>query len=118
MHSDFTVEVEHVLTEKTEIVHISRVKPYMDDDVGNTVQLQEVAEFSDRIWHSADCVKYLRHRYGVYEVPVSWNGLTSSGDTRGPLSVMYDDVPPKARAPFDKKRDSDLVRRSKDSISF
>lgn len=68
VHSDFILDVEYLLANKTEIVHISRVKPYLDSDVGNRVAPQEVAEFSDRGWHSVDVIKDIRLSRSIYEV--------------------------------------------------
>ncbi len=47
--SDFTVEIELLLTSTTVVVHVCRVKPYADASVGTPAQMQEVAEFTDRI---------------------------------------------------------------------
>lgn len=116
--SDFTVKVEHLLTHKQEVVHISRVRPYRDADVGSTVQLEEVAEFADRVWHSVDCIKDLRETNSVFEVLVSWKGLSTSGDTWEPLLTMFEDVPTKVRAFFKKKRASGMINRAKASIAL
>ncbi len=47
--SDFTVELEHLLTGTTAVVHVCRIKPYADASVGTQAQMKEVAEFTDRI---------------------------------------------------------------------
>ncbi len=52
--SDFTVEIEHLLTSAAAVVHVCRVKPYADASAGTPVQMQEVAEFTNRIWYSVD----------------------------------------------------------------
>ncbi len=48
--SDFIIEIEHLFTDATALVHVCRVKPYADASVGTLAQIQEVAEFTDRIW--------------------------------------------------------------------
>ncbi len=58
--SDFTVEIEHLLTSATAFVHVFRVKPYANASVGTPAQMQEVAEFTDRIWYSVDKIKEVR----------------------------------------------------------
>ncbi len=50
--SDFTVELEHLLTGTAAVIHICRIKPYAGTSVGTKAQFKEVAEFTDRIWYS------------------------------------------------------------------
>lgn len=116
--NDFTVEVEHLLNQKTEVVHICRVKHYVDSALGSTVQMAELAEFSDRVWHSVNTVKDVRESNGFFEVLVSWKGLSTAGDSWEPLENMFEDTPSKVRDFFRKKRASNLVQRAKDSINL
>ncbi len=58
--SDFTVEIEHLLTNATAVVHVFRVKPYADASVGIPAEMQEVAQFTDRIWYSVYNIKDIR----------------------------------------------------------
>ncbi len=58
--SDFTVEIEHLLTNATAVVHVCRVKSYADTSVGTPAEMQEVAEFTDPIWYSVDNIKDIR----------------------------------------------------------
>lgn len=118
VRNDFTVEVEHLLTGKKEVVHICRVKHYVDKDLGNTVQMTEIAEFTDRIWHSVNTIKDLRTHDGTFEVLVSWKGLAASGDTWEPISIMFEDTPSKIRDFFSKKRTSRLLQQAKNSIGL
>ncbi len=89
--SDFTVEIEHLLTTATAVVHVCRVKPYADASVGTPAQMQEVAEFTDRIWYSVDKIKNVREAAGHCEVLVAWKGLTTAGDSSEPLTVMFEE---------------------------
>ncbi len=52
--SDFTVELEHLLTGDTAVVHVCRVNPYADGSVRTKAQMKEVADFTDRIWYSVE----------------------------------------------------------------
>lgn len=49
--SDFTVEIEHLLTGETLTVHVSRIKMYADNLVGMPASLEDVATYSS---HSID----------------------------------------------------------------
>ncbi len=64
--SDFTVEIEHLLTSATAVAHVCRVKPYVDALVGTPAQMQEVAEFTDRILYSVDNIKDAREAAGHF----------------------------------------------------
>ena len=55
--SGFVYHLEHLLTEETEDIHVSRIKHYADSLVGTEVQMKEIVDFSDRIWYSADHIK-------------------------------------------------------------
>ena len=116
--SDFTVEVEHLLSQKKEIVHICRVKHYCDADVGNIVAMRELAEFSDRIWHSVDNIKDIREHNSTFEAFVSWKGLTSHGDSWEPLENMLEDVHRKVKTCFEKRRSTPLLNRARQSIQL
>ncbi len=76
--SDITVEIEHLFTCATAVVHVCRVKSYADASVGTPVQMPEVAEFTDRIWYSVDKIKDVRLAAGHFEVLVGWKGLTAA----------------------------------------
>ncbi len=69
--SDFTVEIEHLLTKATAIVHVCLVKQYGGASVGTPVQMKEIAEFTDRIWYSVDKIKHVREAAGHFEVLVA-----------------------------------------------
>ncbi len=43
--------------------------------------MQEVAEFTDRIWCSVDKIKEVRQAAGRFEVLVAWKGLSIAGDS-------------------------------------
>ena len=116
--SDFTVEIEHLLTKATAVVHVCRVKPYADASVGTQVQMQEVAEFTDRIWYSVDKLKDVREVSGHFEVLVAWKGLTTAGDSWEPLTVMFEDVPSKVREFFKRRRLNPILRRARASIGL
>ncbi len=58
--SDFTVELEHILTGTTAVIHVCRIKTYVDASVGTKAQFKEVAEFTDRIWYSVNKIKDIR----------------------------------------------------------
>ena len=60
--SGFVYREEHLLTEETEDIHVSRIKHYADSLVGTEVQMKEIADFSDRIWYSADHIKDLQEK--------------------------------------------------------
>ncbi len=114
--SDFTVEIEHLLISATAVVHVCRVKPYADASVGTPAQMQEVAEFTDRICYSVDKIKDVRETAGLFEVLVEWKGLTTTGDSWKPLTVMFEDVPSKVREFFERRRLNPILRRARASI--
>lgn len=43
--SDFSISVEHLISEKTEIVHVTRIRPYADFLTGTSAQIRDIAEF-------------------------------------------------------------------------
>lgn len=116
--SDFTVEVEHLLFHKKEIVHLSHFKPSVNNQIVKPAQLQEVVELSDWVWYSVDSVKDVRQNDNEFQVFVSQKGFTSAGDIWQPLTNMFEDVPRMVRAFFGKKRSSYLVKRTKSSIAL
>jgi len=116
--SDFTVELEHLLTEETLTVHVSRIKMYSEGLVGHQVELEDIADFTDRIWYSVDKIKDVRSTSGNFEVLVSWKGLTSHGDSWEPLTIMLEDVPTKVRSFFNRRRRSTLHKDAKASIGL
>ena len=95
--SDFAVELEHLLDGSTSITHVCRIRPYADALVGTRAQMQEVAEFTDRTWHSVERFKDIKEEDSHFKILVSWKGLTSTGDSREPLTTMYEDVPTKVK---------------------
>ena len=114
--SGFVYRVQHLITKETEDIHVSRIKHYADSLVGSPVQMKEIADFSDRIWYSVDRIKDLQEKNGKFEVLVSWKGLSESGDSWEPLTVMHEDVPSKVRQYFKRKRKTGLVKRALEII--
>ncbi len=47
--SDFTVDIENLLTNSTAVVHVFRVKPYAEASIGTLAEMQEGAQFTDRM---------------------------------------------------------------------
>ena len=47
--SDFTFKVKHLISQDTEVVHISRIKPYADSLIGTKVQMEKLAERTDKV---------------------------------------------------------------------
>lgn len=78
---DFTFEVERLLTKETEVVHVSRVKHYADSSVGAKVNMEEIAEITDKVWYSVDSFKNVRRNGANFELLVSWKGLSSGSDS-------------------------------------
>lgn len=111
--SDYIFKVEHLLTQDTEDIHISRIKHYADALVGTTAQMKEIADFSDRVWYSVDKIKDVRETDGNYEALVSWKGLSTSGDSWEPLTIMFEDVPMTVRAFFKRRRLNAVMKRDK-----
>ncbi len=101
---DFTVEIKHLLTSATAVLHVCRVKPYADASVGTPAQMQEVAEFMDRIWYFVDKIKDVRKSADHFEVLVAWKGLNAAGDSWEPLTVMFEDAQSNFRAIFKRRR--------------
>eukprot|EP00171_Calliarthron_tuberculosum_P000656 IDg656t1 len=58
--------------------------------------MQEVAEFTDRVWFAVHKLKDIREVSEKFEVLVSWKGPSTAGDSWEPLQIMYEDVPAKA----------------------
>ena len=116
--SGFTVRFEHLLTNETEDIHISRVKPYTDSAIDTPVQMKEIAEYSDRKWHSFDKIKDQRKVSDGFEALVSWKGLKASGDFWEPHQVMYEYVPSKVSVFFRRKRDSKTIRKAKVALKI
>lgn len=116
--SDFTFKVEHLITKQTEDIHVSRIKPYADDLVGQPAQMAEIADFSDRVWYCVDQIRDIREIEGEFQVLVSWKGLSTSGDSWEPLHIMFEDVPSKIRSYFQRRRQSDTMKRAKLSINL
>ncbi len=80
--------------------------------------MQEVAEFTDRIWYSVDKIKDAPEAADHFEALVAWKGLTVAGDSWEPLTVMFEDVPSKAREFFKRRRLNPILRRARASIGF
>lgn len=116
--SDFTLEVEHLFTEEKDGVHISRVRPYADSQVGKPVKMQEIAEYSDHIWYSVDKVKNVRETTDGFELLVSWKGLSASGDTWEPLNIMFEDFPTKVREYFKRRTRNVTMKKAQESIGI
>ncbi len=79
--SDCTVEIEHLQTNATAIVDICPVKSYAVAPVGASTQKEEIAEFTDCIWHPVDKIKRVREGADHFEVLVAWKALTRDGDS-------------------------------------
>lgn len=65
--SHFTLEVEHLTTEVTDVAHVSRIKPYWDSLVGQPVELSKVSEFLDRIWYAVLKIEDFREEFDCIE---------------------------------------------------
>ena len=63
------------------MVHYSRIRPYADSLVSTPAVMRQVAERTDRMWFSVESLQDVRYINGVFEVLVSWKGLSNSGDT-------------------------------------
>ena len=116
--SDFTVELEHLLTQETSIVHISRIKHYADSLVGTKVQMEDIAEFNDRVWYAVDKIKDLRFENDKFEVLVAWRGFTAASDSWEPLTMIFEDVPSKVRDFIKRRRSSVTLRKAKASLGL
>jgi len=116
--SDFTFKVQHLVTEETDVVHVSRIKPYADALVGTAAQMADIADFSDRIWYCVDKIKDIREVQGQFQVLVAWKGLSSAGDSWEPLIFMFEDVPTKVKAYFKRRRQSDIMKRAKEFLKL
>ena len=114
--SNFTVELEHLIDSSKDIVHVCRIKPYIDAQNGTSVEMKEIAEFSDQIFFSVDKVKDLREKAGQFQVLVGWKGYSSNSDTWEPLNIMYEDAPGKVREYFKRHRSNAIIRRAKASL--
>eukprot|EP00171_Calliarthron_tuberculosum_P003921 IDg3921t1 len=55
--SAFTVEVEHFRSNVLAVFHVCRIKTYAYASWGSLVQMKDVADLSDRIWHSVEKIK-------------------------------------------------------------
>lgn len=116
--SYFTFKVEHLLTEETSDVHVTRIRPYVDALVGTPVQMKEIAEFSDRIWYSVDKVKDVRMVSDNYEALVSWKGTSTASDSWEPLTILFEDVPTKVREFFKRRRANATTRKATASLGL
>ncbi len=79
--SDFSVELEHLLTGTTAVIHVCCIKPYADASVGTRAQMNEAAEFTDRIWQS------LWTRSRTSEKPLMASKFSSAGKDLLPLVI-------------------------------
>ena len=116
--SDYVFRVQHLITQETEEIHVSRINRYADTLIGTPAKMKEIAEFSDRIWYSADEVKDIREQNGSFEALISWKGLSSSGDSWEPLLIMFEDVSSKVRAFFKRKRFTSASKRAKNFLKL
>ncbi len=53
-----------------------------------------------------------------FEVLVAWKGLTATGDSWEPFSVMFEDVPSKVREFFKRRRLNPTLHRARTSIGL
>ncbi len=116
--SDFTVEIEHLLTSTTDAVHVCRVRPYTDASVGTPAQMQEYAEFKDRSWYSVDKIEDVPDAAGHFEVLVACKGLTTAGDSWEPLAVIFEVVSHMFREFFMRRRLNPILRRARASTGL
>ena len=116
--SEFTVKVEPLLTKEVQVIHVCRVKPYVDSLVGHRVEMEEIANFSDRIWFIVDTVKDIRQGFYSIEVLISWMGLKKSSESWESLSIMFKDLPTKVKEFLNKKRNTVLSRKARNSLGI
>ncbi len=116
--SPTSVELEHLLTGTTAVVHVCCIKPYADAPVGTKAQMKEVAEFTDRILYSVDNIKDIREAADGFEFLVGWKGLTTPGDSQESLTHMFEDVPSKVRDFFKHRRLNQIIRLARASIGL
>ena len=69
--SDNIFRVDYLITQETEDIHVSRIDRYADGLVGTPVQMNENADFSDRICYSVDKVNDIREENGSFEASIS-----------------------------------------------
>ncbi len=115
--SNVTVEIKHLLTSAAAVVYVCRVKTYADASVGTPAQMQEVEEFTDRIWHSVDKIKDVGEAAGHFEVLIAWKGLNAAGDSWETRNVIFENVPSKVRVFFNRECLNPILRRSCASIA-
>lgn len=116
--NNFTIKVEHLLTQKIVVVHIFRVQHYLDSCLDYDVQMRQLAEYSDRISHSVDNFKDIRVQEGAFVLLVAWKRLSASSDSWEPLRIMFEGVPTKARDFVTQRRHTAIMRRAKQSINL
>ncbi len=80
--------------------------------------MQEVADFTDRIWYSVDKIKDVREFGGHFEVVVAWKGLTTAGGSWEPLTIMFEDVPSNIREFIKRRCLNPILRRARASIGL
>ncbi len=80
--------------------------------------MQDVAEFTDRIWYSVDKIEDVREAADRFEVLVCWKGLSTAGDSWAPLTVMLEDVTSKVREFFKRRRLNPILRRTRAPIGL
>ncbi len=80
--------------------------------------MQEVAEFTHRIWYSVEKIKDVREVADLFEILVCWKSLTSAGDSWEPLIVMLEDDPSKVSVFFRRRRLNPILRRARESIGL
>lgn len=69
--SAYMLEIDHLFTRETSVIHACPVKPYADASDGSKAEMKEVAEFNDRILYFVNNIKYVRKDSNEFEVLVS-----------------------------------------------
>ncbi len=105
--------VEHLLSGARHTVHVCRIKPYADSEIGPSVKMAELAERADRIYQSVRGFSDLRKTAeGQIEIQTQWKGLQDVSSTWEPLVIMAEDVPATVRQYFDSRTATKLVREA------
>ena len=73
--SDYVFRVQHLITQETEDTHVSRINRYAAALIGTSVQMEEIAEFSDRVWYSVSKIQDTREENESFKAFISWKGL-------------------------------------------
>lgn len=80
--------------------------------------MNEIPDFSDLIWYSVDKLKNMCELNGLFEILVSWKGLSTNGYSWEPFETMYKDVLTKLCAYFNRRRKTDIMKRAMKSLGI